>query len=305
MLTDVIPFGAMTRDEALRIAASLDALSEHPVAAAIVAGYGKRPHAKAGGFEALTGRGVKGDIDGKTYYIGNHRLVEDLRVCSPGLEQALDRLEAEAKTAVVLATAGAALAVLAVADTVRSSSKDAVAALKALGVAPVMLTGDNVKTAQAIARQVGITEVRGELLPEDKLAAVANLLERGPAGMVGDGVNDAPALAKSSIGFAMGAAGTDTAIETADVALMRDDLRMVPEFIALSRRTAAVLWQNISFSIGVKSVFFVLTFTGYASLWLAVFADMGASLIVVFNGLRVLRETRPEPPRPRELAALT
>ncbi|MGH8650337.1 MAG: HAD-IC family P-type ATPase, partial [Burkholderiales bacterium] len=189
----------------------------------------------------------------------------------------------------VLATPRAALAVLAVADTLRGHSREAVAALKALGVTPVMLTGDNVKTAQAIARQVGIADARGELLPEEKLSVIDELLGRGPVGMVGDGVNDAPALARSTIGFAMGAAGTDTAIETADVALMDDDLRKVPEFIALSRRTSAVLWQNIVFAIGVKVIFFALTFTGYASLWLAVFADMGASLIVVFNGLRLLR----------------
>ncbi|MBI4196027.1 MAG: heavy metal translocating P-type ATPase [Betaproteobacteria bacterium] len=292
VLTHVVPFGGMTRAEALRIAASLDALSEHPVAAAIVDGYGDKPHAGVTGFEALTGYGVKGDIDGNTYYIGNHRLVEQLRICNPGLEEILDRLEADAKTAVVLATKDELLAVLAVADTVRDHSREAVTALKAFGVTPVMLTGDNIKTAEAIATQVGITETHGELLPQDKLAVITKLLERGPAGMAGDGVNDAPALARASIGFAMGAAGTDTAIETADVALMRDDLRMLPEFIALSRRTEAVLWQNIVFAIGVKVLFFVLTFAGYASLWLAVFADMGASLIVVFNGLRILRLRR-------------
>jgi len=288
-LTDVIPVNGAAPDEALRIAASLDALSEHPVAAAIVAGYGAKPHATVTGFEALTGRGVRGEIEGETYYIGNHRLMEEIGVCTPRLEETLDRLEAEAKTAVVLATPRAPLAVLAVADTLRDHSREAVAALKGLGVTPVMLTGDNVKTARAIARQVGIAEVRAELLPEEKLAAITALHERGPVGMAGDGVNDAPALAKANIGFAMGAAGTDTAIETADVALMDDDLRKLPEFIALSRRTSAVLWQNIVFAIGVKAVFFALTFTGYASLWLAVFADMGASLIVVANGLRLLR----------------
>ena len=289
LLTDVIPFGAATREEVLRIAASLDALSEHPVAAAIVAGYGNHPHASVTGFEALPGRGVKGDLDGQTYTIGNHRLIEELGKCTAEVERTLDRLEAEAKTAVVLCNANGPLAVLAVADTVRDSSREAIASLKALGVTPVMLTGDNVKTAQAIAKQVGIADVRGELLPEDKLTVINALLERGPVGMVGDGVNDAPALAKSSIGFAMGAAGTDTAIETADVALMQDDLRKLPEFVALSRKTSAILWQNIVFAIGVKVVFFALTFTGQTSLWLAVFADMGASLIVVFNGLRLLR----------------
>ena len=289
LLTDVIPFGAATREEVLRIAASLDALSEHPVAAAIVAGYGNHPHASVTGFEALPGRGVKGDLDGQTYTIGNHRLIEELGKCTAEVERTLDRLEAEAKTAVVLCNANGPLAVLAVADTVRDSSREAIASLKALGVTPVMLTGDNVKTAQGIAKQVGIADVRGELLPEDKLTVITTLLERGPVGMVGDGVNDAPALAKSSIGFAMGAAGTDTAIETADVALMQDDLRKLPEFIALSRKTSAILWQNIVLAIGVKVVFFALTFTGQTSLWLAVFADMGASLMVVSNGLRLLR----------------
>ena len=289
VLTDVIPFGAATREEVLRIAASLDALSEHPVAAAIVAGYENRALAPVTGFEALPGRGVKGDLDGQAYTIGNHRLIEELGKCTPELERNLDRLEAEAKTAVVLCNANGPIAVLAVADTVRDSSREAIASLKALGVTPVMLTGDNVKTAQAIAKQVGIADVRGELLPEDKLTVINALLERGPVGMVGDGVNDAPALAKSSIGFAMGAAGTDTAIETADVALMQDDLRKLPEFIALSRKTSSILWQNIVFAIGVKVIFFVLTFTGQTSLWLAVFADMGASLLVVFNGLRLLR----------------
>ena len=293
VLTHVIPFGGMTRVTVLRLAASLETLSEHPVAAAIVAGYGDKPLAVVTRFEALTGYGIKGDIDGETYYLGNHRLVEQINICNPELEQMLDRLEEEAKTAVVLATKGEVLAVLAVADTVRSSSHEAVAMLKALGVTPVMLTGDNAKTAKAIAKQVGITETHAELLPQDKLAIITKLLERGPIGMVGDGVNDAPALARADIGFAMGAAGTDTAIETADVALMQDDLRKLPEFIALSRSTSAVLWQNIVLAIGIKVIFFVLTFTGYTSLWLAVFADMGASLIVVFNGLRLLRPPRP------------
>lgn len=297
VLTDVIPVNGAARDEALRIAASLDALSEHPVAAAIVAGYGPNPHATVTGFEALPGRGVKGDISGETYYVGNHRLMEELGVCTPRLEETLDRLEAEAKTAVVLATPRAPLAVLAVADTLRDHSREAVAALKALGVIPVMLTGDNEKTARAIAKQVGIAEVRAELLPEEKLAAVTALHERGPVGMAGDGVNDAPALAKANIGFAMGAAGTDTAIETADVALMDDDLRKVSEFITLSRRTSVVLWQNITFAIGVKAVFFILTFTGQTTLWLAVLADMGASLLVIFNGLRILRSPDGAGPR--------
>nr|WP_253074095.1 heavy metal translocating P-type ATPase [Cupriavidus respiraculi] len=287
-LTDAVPVSSVSEGEVLRIAASLDALSEHPVATAIVSAYGDRPHAAVQRFEALPGRGVRGDIDGQTYYVGNHRLANELDVATEAVRTLLETFEAQAKTAVVLATDTQTLAVLAVADTVRDSSKQAVAALKRLGVEPVMLTGDNRKTAEAVAAQVGISDVRGDLLPHDKMAAIEGLASRGPVGMVGDGVNDAPALAKSNIGFAMGAAGTDTAIETADVALMQDDLRKLPEFIALSRRVGGVLKANIAFAIGTKAVFMVLAFTGHASLWLAILADMGASLAVVFNGLRLL-----------------
>ncbi len=253
-LTDVIAQGAMAKDEALRLAASIDALSEHPVAAAIVAGHGNAPLSAVERFEALPGRGVKGNVNGSTYYVGNHRLIEELGICSPALEAQLDALELQAKTAVVLATDREVLAVLAVADTVRETSRQAVAELKSLGIEPVMLTGDNLKTAQAVAAQVGIASAKGELLPQDKLQAIDAMLVRGPVGMVGDGVNDAPALAKSSIGFAMGAAGTDTAIETADVALMQDDLRKLPEFIRLSQRVGAILTANIVFALGIKAV---------------------------------------------------
>ena len=287
VLTDVVPLSRLSKEEALHIAASLDTLSEHPVATAIVAAYAGNV-VPVDNFEALPGRGVKGTINGVTYFVGNHRLIEDLNVCSPTVEETLDRLEIEAKTAVVLATESESLAVLAVADTVRDTSKTAIAELKALGVETIMLTGDNDKTAKAVALQVGITDARGEMLPDDKLAAIEEMLKRGPVGMVGDGVNDAPALARSSIGFAMGAAGTDTAIETADVALMQDDLRKLPEFIRLSRKTSQILWQNIVFALAIKAVFFVLTLTGHGTLWMAVFADAGASLIVVANGLRLL-----------------
>ena len=288
VLTDVVPLSRLSKEDALRIAASLDTLSEHPVATAIVSAYAGSV-SPVDNFEALPGRGVKGTINGVTYFVGNHRLIEDLKVCSPSVEETLDRLEIEAKTAVVLATESESLAVLAVADTIRDTSKTAIAELKALGVEMIMLTGDNDKTAKAVALQVGITDARGEMLPDDKLAAIEEMLKRGPVGMVGDGVNDAPALARSSIGFAMGAAGTDTAIETADVALMQDDLRKLPEFIRLSKKTSQILWQNIIFALGIKMVFFVLALTGEGTLWMAVFADAGASLIVVANGLRLLR----------------
>jgi len=296
VLTDTIPLVERPADELLQLAASVDAQSEHPVAAAIVTAWqsgATRTLLEVTLFEALAGRGAKASVAGQAYYVGNHRLVEELRICSPHVEEVLKSLEQNGKTAVVLASEREPLCVFGVADTVRGHSAEAIRELHALGVRSVMLTGDNPTTARAIADQVGIDDARGNLLPEDKLAAIDELLARyGNVGMVGDGINDAPALAKASIGFAMGAAGTDTAIETADVALMDDDLRKLPRFIELSRQTSRVLWQNISLALGIKAVFFALALAGTATLWMAVFADMGASLLVVANGLRLLHVPR-------------
>ena len=299
VVTDLVPFNGLPADELLRLAAGADAHSEHPVAAAIVSawqnpsGGGQRELPAAGAFESLPGRGAKAVIDGREYFIGNHRLIEELGACSPAVEAELERLEKEGKTAVVLAAEKKALGVIGVADTVRPHSREAIGQLRALGVVSTLLTGDNQVTADAIAAQVGIGDARGNLLPEDKLAAMDGLLARYVnVGMAGDGINDAPALAKATIGFAMGAAGTDTAIETADVALMDDDLRKLPHFIRLSRDTSSVLRQNIALAIGIKAVFLGLAFAGKATLFMAVFADMGASLLVIFNGLRLLRLRR-------------
>jgi Cd2+/Zn2+-exporting ATPase len=177
-----------------------------------------------------------------------------------------------------------------VADTIKDSSREAVASLKALGITPVMLTGDNQATATAIAHEADIDEARGNLLPQDKLDAIKALqAQHGPTAMTGDGINDAPALAQADIGIAMGAAGTDTAMEAADVVVMNDDLRRIAETVRLSRAAHAVLWQNITLALGIKAVFLVLAVFGNASMWMAVFADMGASLLVVANGLRLLR----------------
>ncbi len=300
VVTDVVPLVEWSTDKLLQFAASVDAHSEHPIATAITSAWQtpadenvkQRPLLPATSFESLTGRGAKAVIEGQFYYVSNHRQVEELGICGPHVEEALRRLEEEGKTAVVLSTENAPLCVIGVADTVREHSAEAIRQLHALGVASVMLTGDNQTTASAIAAQVGIDDARGNLLPEDKLAVIDELIRSyGKVGMVGDGINDAPALAKASIGFAMGVAGTDTAIETADVALMDDDLRKLPHFIQLSRDTSRVLRQNITLSIGIKAVFFVLALAGKATLWMAVFADMGASLIVVFNGMRLLKVT--------------
>lgn len=257
-LTDTVALGSWSSQEVLQIAASLDALSEHPVATAIVQAHAGQPLLDVLHFEALAGRGVKGEVQGTLYYLGNHRLAREVGALTEEVRQTLDRLEEDGKTAIVLARVQEPIAVLAVADTIRESSKVAVAELKRLEICPVILTGDNQRTAVAVASQVGITDVRGEMLPEDKLKAIEALAAAGPTGMVGDGVNDAPALAKANIGFAMGAAGTDTAIETADVALMQDDLRKLPEFIQLSRRVGIVLKTNIAFAIGTKAIFLVL-----------------------------------------------
>lgn len=279
---------------AWQFAASLAARSDHPVSNAISTHW---QSLKTGTnllevhhFEALLGRGVKGQINGQWYYLGNHRMLEELKLCNSATEAALLALEAQGNTAVLIANQDGALAVLGVADTVRDSSRAAIAELHALGIRTVMLSGDNVRTAQAIAKTVGIDDARGNLLPEDKLSVIADSLKEYPSvGMVGDGINDAPALAKASIGFAMGAAGTDTALETADVALMDDDLRKIPQFIRLSQRTASILKQNIALALGIKLVFLVMAGLGLATLWMAVFADMGASLLVIFNGLRLVR----------------
>ncbi len=278
----------------LRLAASLANRSDHPVSTAVVS-YWQAQHStdramEVTDFEAITGRGVKGRIAGDTFYLGNHRLIHELGVCGPELEARLVALERDGKTAVSLSTASTPLLVLAVADTIRETSVDAVQRLKQVGVVAVMLTGDNVHTAQAIASKVGIADARGDLLPEDKLEAINGLVSQyGHVGMVGDGINDAPALARADIGFAMGAAGTDTALETADVALMDDDLRKIADFITLSRNTHRVLTQNITLALGIKAIFLALALAGKATLWMAVFADMGASLLVVLNGLRLIR----------------
>jgi Cd2+/Zn2+-exporting ATPase len=271
------------------LAASLAARSDHPVSRAVATA---NPDALVAveQFEALAGRGVQGMIEGQPYYLGNRRLMDELGLGSAALATRIDALERAGKSVVLLLDSREALALFAVADTLRPSSREAIAQLHGLGIQTLMLSGDNVHTAQAIAAQVGIGEARGGLLPADKLQAIQAFSAAGRrVGMVGDGINDAPALASADIGFAMGAAGSHSAIETADVALMDDDLRKLPVFIRLSRRTRAILLQNIVLALAIKGVFLALTFAGMATLWMAVFADMGVSLLVVFNGLRLLR----------------
>ena len=290
--TDFAVLGNRLPENGQVLASSLAAHSDHPVSQAIA-----RAAAEQGittqtvhEFTALAGRGVQGEIDGVHYVLGNHRLIHERGLCSAELENRLAALEREGKTVVLLADEVQVLALFAVADTVKESSREAIAQLHQLGINTVMLSGDNPHTAAAIAAQVGIDRAYGDQLPQDKLAAVEKLAAEGAVGMVGDGINDAPALARADIGFAMGAMGTDTAIETADVALMDDDLRKIPAFVRLSQATHAVLVQNIVLALAIKAVFLALTIAGLGTMWMAVFADVGASLLVVGNGLRLLRK---------------
>ena len=241
-------------------------------------------------FRAIPGRGVRAELDGRLHFVGRPDLL-GAHAADPALVQAVERLERQGKTAVVVGDEDGALGVIAVSDPLRAGARETVDQLRALGVTDVaMLTGDNAETAAAVAAEAGVDDVRAGLLPEQKVAAVAELRDRaGAVAMVGDGVNDAPALAAATLGIAMGAAGTDAALETADIALMGDDLSAVPDTIRLARRTTRVIWQNIVFSIAVKAVFLVLAPLGLVSLWLAVFADMGTSLLVTGNGLRLYR----------------
>ncbi|HAL39878.1 MAG TPA: heavy metal translocating P-type ATPase [Polaromonas sp.] len=279
-----------SESQVLRWAADLAGHSDHPVSKAIAQGLGQSGNGQLEGFTALPGRGIEARTDGLSLVLGNHRLIEERGLCSPKIEERLAEHEAQGRTVTMLASSIQVLAIFAVADTIKESSREALAELHALGVVSVMLTGDNIATAKAIAKQAGIDDARGNLLPEDKLAAIEELQKRhGYAAMVGDGINDAPALARADIGFAMGGAGTNTAMEAADVVIMNDDLRRIPEAIRLSRRTQAVLWQNIALALGIKAVFLGLALFNGATMWMAVFADMGASLLVVFNGLGVLR----------------
>ena len=280
---------SLHRSQAEHIAAALAAHSDPPVSRAIAAGL--TPNSvEARNFSALSGRGIEADIGGQRYVLGNHRLIEERGQCSAEIEAVLHRHEQAGRTVSLLATASGVLALFAVADTIKPSSAAAISELKVMGITPVMLTGDNQATAEAIGRQAGLTDIRGNLLPEDKLAAIQAMQKQyGATAMTGDGINDAPALAQADIGVAMGAAGTDIAMEAADVVVMNDDLRRIAETVRLSQRTHAVLWQNIALALGIKAVFLGLALFDNASMWMAVFADMGASLLVVFNGLRLLR----------------
>ncbi len=295
-VVDVVAFAQHSQREVLEIAAALEARSDHPLARAILTlaeaeGISAAP---AEDLQTVQGKGATARLNGTPYWVGSHRYLEERGQETPEVHRQLEALAQSGRTVVVVGNDAHVCGFIALADAVRAEAKPALEALRALGIVHlVMLTGDSHGTAQAIAGAVGIDDVRAELLPADKVHVVETLVARyGQVAMVGDGVNDAPAMARATIGIAMGAAGSDAAIETADIALMSDDLLKLPWLVRHSRRTLAVIRQNIAFSLGIKVLFVVLTFVGYASLWGAIAADMGASLLVLANGLRLLK-TRP------------
>ena len=292
-VTDIVPFNGRPGDEVLRVAAAMEARSEHHLGKAIVEEAQTRALTlpEAIDFQSLTGKGARATVEGKVFHIGNHRLCDELGKCNMEIDSRTVDFQRQGKTAVILTDEDEAVGMIAIADEIREEGASAIRKLKATGLEKiVMLTGDNKGTAGAIASSLMIEDYRAELMPEDKARIVKELVGAyGKVGMVGDGVNDAPPMAAASIGIAMGAIGTDAALETADIALMTDDLSKLPFLIALSKKTVRIIRQNIAFSLLTKGVFIALTIPGLATLWMAVGADMGASLLVILNGLRLLR----------------
>ncbi len=290
---EVVPLNGHTKEQLLGYAAALEAHSTHPLARAILneaesLGIDITP---AENFTVMQGRGATGKIDGKDYWIGSHRLMEEKGIEDSKTHENAVALEDAGHSVVCIFTEKHVCGLISIADTIRDEAGEAVQSLKTLGISRVvMLTGDNKRTAEAVAGVIKVDDYKAELLPEEKVKEVKRLTESfGKTAMVGDGVNDAPAMAASTLGIAMGAMGTDAAIETADIALMTDDLRKLPWLINHSRRTLTVIKQNIIFALGLKLVFIILALAGAATLWMAIAADMGASLLVIFNGLRLLR----------------
>lgn len=290
VVTDFLIFGKKEPNELLAMIAALESRSQHPLASAILKkadGVDFRS-IEVESFVSLTGKGVKGSINGTEYQVGNRKLFETIPDEVLGQIQALQN---QGKTVMIAGSQKEILALIAVADEVREKSRAVIERLHQLGIEQtILLTGDNQKTAEAIGHHVGVTSIEAELMPEDKLAFIKKLKEQfGRVGMVGDGVNDAPALAAATVGIAMGGAGTDTALETADIALMNDDLSKLPFTIKLSRKTLQIIKQNITFSLVIKLLALLLVIPGWLTLWIAIFADMGTTLLVTLNGLRLLR----------------
>lgn len=297
VVTDFLPQQGKDQKELLKIIAALENGSQHPLASAIMKKAEQEnldyQSVEIPEFTSITGKGIKGIVNGESYYVGSPNLFEELlsNGISVELEEQISSLQNQGKTVMVAGTSTSILALIAVADEVRANSRHVIQKLHSLGIEKtIMLTGDNAGTAKAIGTQVGVSNIKAELLPQDKLTLIKDLRKKyDRVSMVGDGVNDAPALAASTVGVAMGGAGTDTALETADIALMADDLEKLPYTVKLSRKALAIIKQNITFSLGIKLVALLLVIPGWLTLWIAIFADMGATLLVTLNSLRLLR----------------
>ena len=245
-------------------------------------------------FQSITGKGVKAKVNNEMYYVGSPKIFEEIHgVLESNQKRQINDIEAQGKTVMVLGNEEEILSLIAVADEIRETSKAVINQLNKIGIETVMLTGDNERTAREIGKQVGVSDIKASLLPEDKLNFIKELRgKHKKVGMVGDGVNDAPALAASTVGVAMGGAGTDTALETADIALMSEDLNQLPYTIKLSRKAVAIIKQNITFSLAIKLLALLLVIPGWLTLWIAIFADMGATLLVTLNSLRLLKRKK-------------
>jgi Cd2+/Zn2+-exporting ATPase len=294
-VTDVVPFGENSREHLLACAAGIESYSEHPLAQSIVdaARAENITLHEAKNFEAVLGKGVRADCVvcyDRHHCIGKLRFITEEHDVQEEVIARVDALQREGKTSIVISNADGVEGIIAMSDELKPESKGAVAELARLGITTVMLTGDNRAPAQAVADMVGITEVRAEMLPEDKAAAIRELTDKyGAVAMVGDGVNDAPALALSSVGVAMGAAGSDTAIEAASIAILNDRLELIPYLVRRGRRTISTIKINTALAVGTKIVFIGLAIAGLSSLALAIFADVGVTVIVILNSLRLLR----------------
>ncbi|RJQ54863.1 MAG: cadmium-translocating P-type ATPase [Nitrospiraceae bacterium] len=296
-VVDIVGFNNIPAEEVLSIAASLEARSEHPIAKAIrrKARSENIPLLEIGRFKSIRGRGLEAQINGKTYYAGSKNLIDDAAIkLPPGMtpwREKMSHFEEEGKTAIFITGEREAVGIITLEDRVRDRAPVIVAHLKKSGIRTEMLTGDNRKVASSIAGRLGIDAYDAELLPEDKVRVVEGLREKfGHVAMIGDGVNDAPALAVANVGIAMGAIGSDVAIETADIALMHDDLSRIDYLISLSRKTMRVVKQNVTASILIKGSFTVLASLGLINLWVAVgVGDMGLSLAVITNAIRLTR----------------
>jgi len=292
-VVEVVALDGVTEAGVVGLAAAVEQRSSHPIAQAIMRYAETSQVAVPVGADVaeIAGRGAEGRVDGEPVVLGNHRLFEERQLCSALIHERLEGFAARGKTAVLVARSGQAIGIIAVADRPREVGRDMLDLLRRQGIASlVMLTGDSRGPAMAIGHELGVDEVQAELLPEDKVAAVHELKRRfGLVAMVGDGVNDAPALASADVGIVMGAAGCDVAIETADVALMSDDLLKIPYALRLSRATLRNIQANLAISLVMKAAFVVAAVAGFATLWMAIVADTGASVIVIANALRLLR----------------